>query len=103
MFGQDKDVNGNRMFTSVNAVGSTYVNFGGSIPINAATLSNVNLLTDPLMPDVEDTADLQDSGIFSGAYDDEVKGAKADFNNLELTTVVSLIPTTRIHKDHPKE
>nr|GEW03829.1 reverse transcriptase domain-containing protein [Tanacetum cinerariifolium] len=36
-------------------------------------------------------------------YDDEVEGAEADFNNLELTTVVSLIPTTRIHKDHPKE
>nr|GEU97049.1 retrovirus-related Pol polyprotein from transposon TNT 1-94 [Tanacetum cinerariifolium] len=35
--------------------------------------------------------------------DDEVKGAVADFNNLELTTVVNPIPTTRIHKDHPKE
>nr|GEV05509.1 putative ribonuclease H-like domain-containing protein [Tanacetum cinerariifolium] len=44
-----------------------------------------------------------DSGIFSGAYDDEVEGAEADFNNLELATVVSPIPTTRIHKDHPKE
>nr|GEU43281.1 putative ribonuclease H-like domain-containing protein [Tanacetum cinerariifolium] len=60
IFGQDKYVNDNMMFTS-------------------------------------------DSGIFSGAYDDEVKGAEADFNNLELTTVVSLIPTTRIHKDHTKE
>nr|GEY85554.1 ribonuclease H-like domain-containing protein [Tanacetum cinerariifolium] len=58
-----------------------------SIPINAATLLNVDLPTNPLMPDLEDTADLQDFGIFSGAYDDEVKGAKADFNNLELTTV----------------
>nr|GEY54924.1 putative ribonuclease H-like domain-containing protein [Tanacetum cinerariifolium] len=53
-----KDANGNRMFTLVSAAGSTY-----------------------------DTADLQDFGIFCGAYDDEVKGAKADFNNLELTTV----------------
>nr|GEY22815.1 putative ribonuclease H-like domain-containing protein [Tanacetum cinerariifolium] len=44
-----------------------------------------------------------DTRIFSGAYDDEVNGVEADFNNLELTTVVSPIPTTRIHKDHPKE
>nr|GEZ92974.1 hypothetical protein [Tanacetum cinerariifolium] len=68
MFGQDKDANGNKMFTPVSAAGSTY-----------------------------------DTGIFSGAYDDEVKYVVADFNNLELTTVVSPIPTTRIHKDHPKE
>nr|GEY20859.1 putative ribonuclease H-like domain-containing protein [Tanacetum cinerariifolium] len=66
---------------------STYVNLGGSIPVNAATLSNVDLLTDPLMPNLEDIVDLQDTGIFSGAYDDEVEGAEANFNNLELTTV----------------
>nr|GEX50207.1 hypothetical protein [Tanacetum cinerariifolium] len=46
---------------------------------------------------------IPDTGNFSGAYDDEVKGVVADFNNLEHTTVFSLIPTTRIHKDHPKE
>nr|GEY46007.1 ribonuclease H-like domain-containing protein [Tanacetum cinerariifolium] len=51
----------------------------------------------------EDTADLQDTKVFNGTYDDEVEGAEADFNNLELTTVVHPIPTTRIHKDHPKE
>nr|GEU67187.1 putative ribonuclease H-like domain-containing protein [Tanacetum cinerariifolium] len=43
-----------------------------------------------------------DSGIFSGAYDYKVEGSEADFNNLELTAVVSPILTTRIHKDHPK-
>nr|GEU60028.1 putative ribonuclease H-like domain-containing protein [Tanacetum cinerariifolium] len=59
----------------------------GSIHVNAATLPNVNLLTDPLMPDLEDTVDLQDTRIFSGAYDDEVEGAMADLNNLELTTI----------------
>nr|GEV43900.1 uncharacterized mitochondrial protein AtMg00810-like [Tanacetum cinerariifolium] len=106
MFGQDKDANGNntyKMFTPVSAARSSYVNLGGPIPVNAVTLPNANLPTDPRMPDLEDTVDLQDTGLFSGAYDDEVKGAVADFNNLELTTVVSLIPTTRIHKDHPKE
>nr|GFA15256.1 hypothetical protein [Tanacetum cinerariifolium] len=103
MFGQDKDANGNIMFTTVSAAESTYVNLGGSIPINAATLPNTDLPTDILMPDLEDTVDLQDTRIFSDAYKDEVEGAMADFNNLELTTATSLIPTTRILKDHPKE
>nr|GEV11424.1 uncharacterized mitochondrial protein AtMg00810-like [Tanacetum cinerariifolium] len=71
--------------------------------VNTATLPNADLPTDPLMPDLEDTADLYDTGIFSGAYDDKVEGAEANFNNLELTIAVSPIPTTRIHKDHPKE
>nr|GEX17576.1 ribonuclease H-like domain-containing protein [Tanacetum cinerariifolium] len=73
----------------VNAVSSSFTNvdpgreraqmneFGsiGSIPVNAATLSNADLLTDLLMPDLEDTADLQDTRIFCGVYDDEVEGA----------------------------
>nr|GFA28511.1 hypothetical protein [Tanacetum cinerariifolium] len=49
MFGQDKDANGNRIFTLVSAARSTYVYLGGSIPINAATLLNTDLPTDPLM------------------------------------------------------
>ncbi|GKG37982.1 hypothetical protein Tco_0457205, partial [Tanacetum coccineum] len=64
--------------------------------------SNVDYPTDPLMPDLEDTADLQDTGIFRNAYDDEDVGVEADLNNLETTMNVSPIPTTRIHKDHPK-
>ncbi|GKB94691.1 putative ribonuclease H-like domain-containing protein, partial [Tanacetum coccineum] len=62
-----------------------------------------DLPTDPLMPNLEDTTDLLNTGIFSGAYDDEDVGAEADLNNLETTMNVSPIPTTRIHKDHPKE
>nr|GEZ65299.1 putative ribonuclease H-like domain-containing protein [Tanacetum cinerariifolium] len=82
-----KDANGNRMFTLVRVVGSSYINLRGSIPVNDVTLPNADLPTDPLMPNLEDTADLQDTGIFSGAYDDEVEGAVADFNNLKLTIV----------------
>nr|GEW21951.1 hypothetical protein [Tanacetum cinerariifolium] len=81
MFGQDKDANTNstyKMFTPVSIAGSSYFNLGGSIPINAATLPNADLSTDPLMLDLKDTE------IFSGAYDDEVEGAVADLNNLEL-------------------
>ncbi|GJY94830.1 retrovirus-related pol polyprotein from transposon TNT 1-94 [Tanacetum coccineum] len=62
-----------------------------------------DLPTDPLMPDLEDTTDLLNTGIFSGAYNDEDVGAEADLNNLETTMNVSRIPTTRIYKDHPKD
>ncbi|GKA34973.1 putative ribonuclease H-like domain-containing protein, partial [Tanacetum coccineum] len=103
VFGQDKDANGNniyRMFTPVNAAGSSCDNLGGSIPVNAATLTNADLPTDPLMP--EDTVNLLNTGIFSDAYDDEDVGAEPDLNNLETTMNVSPIPTTKIYKDHPK-
>ncbi|GJR13530.1 putative ribonuclease H-like domain-containing protein [Tanacetum coccineum] len=43
---------------------------------------------------------MDNTGIFSGAYDDEDVGAEADLNNLETTLNVSFIPTTRINKDH---
>nr|GEY26007.1 hypothetical protein [Tanacetum cinerariifolium] len=78
MFRQDKDANGNRIFTPVSAAGSTHIYLGGSILVNAATLPNVDLPTDPLMPDLGDTAN---TGIF----------------------IVSHVPTTKIHKDHPKK
>ncbi|GJW68307.1 hypothetical protein Tco_0122731 [Tanacetum coccineum] len=99
VFGQDKNANGNniyKMFNHVNTLGSSCDNLGGLIPVNVVILLNDNLPTDSLMPDLEDT------GIFSGAYDNKDVGAEADLNNLETTMNVSPIPTTRIHKDHPK-
>ncbi|GKB64660.1 putative ribonuclease H-like domain-containing protein [Tanacetum coccineum] len=69
-----------------------------SVSTARQNFTNTNdLSTDPLIPDLEDT------GIFSGAYDDEDVGAEVDLNNLEITMNVSPIPTTRIHKDHPKD
>ncbi|GJV71666.1 putative ribonuclease H-like domain-containing protein [Tanacetum coccineum] len=104
VFGQEKDANSTyRMFTPVSDAESSYENLGGSTPVNAATPSNVDYPMDPLMPDLEDTVDLQDTGIFGNAYDDEDVGEEADLNNLETTMSVSPIPTTRIHNDHPKE
>ncbi|GJY14030.1 putative ribonuclease H-like domain-containing protein [Tanacetum coccineum] len=69
-----------------------------STNINTGSL-NINIVSpnDPNMPSLEET------GIFDGAYDDEDVGAEADLNNLETTMNVSPIPTTRIHKDHPKD
>nr|GEX23298.1 putative ribonuclease H-like domain-containing protein [Tanacetum cinerariifolium] len=46
---------------------------------------------------------LEETGIFDDVYDDREVDAEADTNNLELLTVVSLTPTTRVHKDHPKK
>nr|GEX41274.1 hypothetical protein [Tanacetum cinerariifolium] len=58
-----------------------------------------------------DTAELQSTGIFNSAYDDDLDifespiqsvGAKADFNNMEPSTIVSHIPIHRVYLDHPK-
>ncbi|GKB95090.1 putative ribonuclease H-like domain-containing protein, partial [Tanacetum coccineum] len=91
-----------------------------STPVHAAsaprTSNNVNdFPDDPLMLDLEDTAEVQNTGIFGSAFDDEdldtynspfadqVMGAKADFNNMEPSTIFSPIPTTRVHSIHPKD
>nr|GEV11126.1 putative ribonuclease H-like domain-containing protein [Tanacetum cinerariifolium] len=60
---------------------------------------NINTVgsNDPNIPSLEET------GIFDDIYDDREVGAEADTNNVELSAVVSPIPTTRVHKDHPKE
>ncbi|GJS21570.1 ribonuclease H-like domain-containing protein [Tanacetum coccineum] len=93
--GQEKErkegyANSTNRVSTVSAVGQSFDN-------------DDDLPTDPLMPDLEDTADLLNIGIFSGAYNDEDEGAEADLNNLEKTMNVSPIPTTRIHKDHLKD
>ncbi|GJX34210.1 ribonuclease H-like domain-containing protein [Tanacetum coccineum] len=60
-----------------------------------------NLPHDPLMPELEDTVEMQRTGIFGNAYDDDDLetynspyvaknvGAEADFNNMESSTVNS--------------
>nr|GEW41485.1 retrovirus-related Pol polyprotein from transposon TNT 1-94 [Tanacetum cinerariifolium] len=59
-----------------------------------------------------ETAKLQSTGIFNSAYDDDLDiytspvqsvGAEADFNNMESSTIVSPIPTHKVHIDHPKD
>ncbi|GKE47096.1 putative ribonuclease H-like domain-containing protein [Tanacetum coccineum] len=71
-----------------------------STPVNTASTNEVNvvgaktsieLLDDPNMHALEEI-------VYS--EDDEEVGAEADMNNLETNIPVSLIPTTRIHKDH---
>nr|GEV41796.1 uncharacterized mitochondrial protein AtMg00810-like [Tanacetum cinerariifolium] len=79
--------------------------------IPANTLLHVNQ-DDSQIPDLEETAKLQCIGIFNSAYDDDLDiytslvqcvDAEADFNNMESSTIVSLIPTHKVHIDHPKD
>nr|GEX08262.1 DNA helicase [Tanacetum cinerariifolium] len=57
---------------------------------NAAGASRLS--DDPDMPELED---------ITYSDDEDDVGAEANFNNLETSITVSLIPTTRVHKDHP--
>ncbi|GKG34692.1 hypothetical protein Tco_0437388, partial [Tanacetum coccineum] len=79
---------------------------GSGEATNTDSTNRLNTISSPLntvsSPINTDTADLQDTGIFGSAYDDEYVGAEADLSNLGINMSVSPIPTTRIHKDHPK-
>ncbi|GJV95399.1 putative reverse transcriptase domain-containing protein [Tanacetum coccineum] len=93
-----------------NDAGPSSVSLGRSFPLHVNDLPD-----DPFMPDLEDTAEVQNTGIFGSAFDDEdldtynspfvdqVMGAETDFNNMEPSIVVRPIPTTRIHYIHPKD
>ncbi|GKC08975.1 ribonuclease H-like domain-containing protein [Tanacetum coccineum] len=90
--------------------GPSFVPFGGSFPIDVA-----NLPHDPLMPELEDTAEIRSTRIFCNAYSDhnletlntsyadQSVDAEADFNNMEPSTVVSHITTTRVHSKNENE
>ncbi|GKC76559.1 putative ribonuclease H-like domain-containing protein, partial [Tanacetum coccineum] len=62
-----------------------------------------NINTASPIPNDSSMKSLENTGIFDDACDDREVGADADLNNLETTMNVSPIPTTRIHKDHPKD
>ncbi|GJZ98617.1 putative ribonuclease H-like domain-containing protein, partial [Tanacetum coccineum] len=110
----------NTVSTPVNAASAprTFNDAGPSfVPLSRSFPLDVNdLLDDPLMSDLEDTAEVQYTGIFGSAYDDDddldtcnspyadqVVGAKAGINNMEPSTIVSPIPITRVHSIHPKD
>nr|GEU94572.1 hypothetical protein [Tanacetum cinerariifolium] len=88
---EDSTNNTNRVNTvtlNMNAASSSGVNV---VAINIS----IDLPPDPNMPSLEDI------GIFEDSHDDEdIFGLEDDFHNLDFTFQVSLIPTTRIYKDH---
>ncbi|GKF41005.1 hypothetical protein Tco_0124347, partial [Tanacetum coccineum] len=90
--------------TGANDGESSFVYLGEQIPIDASTLLNADLPSDPNMPDLEDDSDVfPNDGMFSGAIDNKDVGAEADFNHMDNTIDVSPIPTLRVNKDYPKD
>nr|GEU88287.1 retrotransposon protein, putative, Ty1-copia subclass [Tanacetum cinerariifolium] len=80
--------NVNTISSTINAAGTNELNVvGGNI--------SIELPFDPKIPALEDDS------IFDSSSNNEVDSAMADMNNLDTTIQVSLIPTIRIHKDHP--
>nr|GEX80898.1 putative ribonuclease H-like domain-containing protein [Tanacetum cinerariifolium]GEX80926.1 putative ribonuclease H-like domain-containing protein [Tanacetum cinerariifolium] len=79
-------------------------NVNSTNKVNAASTNRVNVVRknisnelpfDPNMPTLEDI----DTFNFSSDHEDDDE--EADMNNIDTTIQFSLIPTTRIHKDHP--
>nr|GEX79804.1 RNA-directed DNA polymerase homolog [Tanacetum cinerariifolium] len=75
-------------------------NFSTPIPVNVVGSSFSHPAA---LDDFSKMPNLKDTGIFDDAYDDRDEGVEADYNNLETVIPVSPIPSTRTHKDHPKE
>nr|GEW90750.1 hypothetical protein [Tanacetum cinerariifolium] len=110
LMSQEKDA------INVASTSGTFSDVGPSSPhlnafIPANTLLHVDQ-DDSQIPDLEDIAKLQSTGIFNSTYDDDLDifdspvqsvGAEPEFNNMESSTTVSLIPTHRVHLDHPKD
>ncbi|GJU43992.1 putative ribonuclease H-like domain-containing protein [Tanacetum coccineum] len=78
---------------NVNVVSSTVIVASSEVNV-VDPKPSIKLLNDPNMPELEDIV-----------YSDDAEdvGAEADINNLDTFMPVRLIPTTRIHKDHPIE
>ncbi|GKA56183.1 putative reverse transcriptase domain-containing protein [Tanacetum coccineum] len=95
----------NTVSTPVNIVGGSRI-FGDAGSSFVSPSKFTNLPHDPLMPDLEDTAEVPNTGIFGSAYDDDdldtcnspyadhVVGIEADFNNMESSTVRSKVSST---------
>nr|GFB80656.1 hypothetical protein [Tanacetum cinerariifolium] len=85
----------------VNAASSS-VSTAGHNFINSTNVFSVvgpsNAAASPTATNSSDMLNLED---LSHSNDADDVGAEADINNLESIISVSLIPTTRIHKDHP--
>nr|GEW89140.1 hypothetical protein [Tanacetum cinerariifolium] len=98
----------NAASTPVTTVGPNSTNNSKSVSVVGHTnnvvcsnfeLGGKSLYVDPSQyPDDPDMPALED---ITYSDDEEDVGTEADFSNLEININVSLIPTTRVHKDHP--
>nr|GEU86586.1 putative ribonuclease H-like domain-containing protein [Tanacetum cinerariifolium] len=90
--------------TLVPTVGQIYPNntntFSAASPLNAAaslTHRKSSCIDASHLPDDHDMPELEYITYFD---DEDDVGVEADFNNLETSITISLISTTRVHKDH---
>ncbi|GKA77189.1 putative ribonuclease H-like domain-containing protein, partial [Tanacetum coccineum] len=96
MNGLEEATNTNRLNTISSPVNTVSSSFTTVDPRRVKEQRNeYESLFDPLIPDLEDTVNFQDSGIFGNAYDDEYVGAQADLINLETN-----MNTRRMHKQN---
>nr|GEV21610.1 putative ribonuclease H-like domain-containing protein [Tanacetum cinerariifolium] len=79
---------------------NTFSDAGPSNTAVSPTYGKSSFIDASQLPDDPDMPGLVD---ITHSDDEDVVGAEADFNNLESSFLVSPIPTTRIHKDHPEE
>ncbi|GKB44912.1 putative ribonuclease H-like domain-containing protein [Tanacetum coccineum] len=87
---QDESVNSTN---NINIVSST---------VNTANIED-NVVDENIVYGCDDDLNMPILEEIVYSYDDEGVGAKADMTNLDTYILVSPIPTTRIHKDHPVE
>nr|GEW52006.1 putative ribonuclease H-like domain-containing protein [Tanacetum cinerariifolium] len=108
----------NTVSTPVNAA-STSEKFSAGGPssphLDAFIPANILLHVDQddsQIHDLKDTAKLRSTGIFTSAYGDDFNiftslvysvGVEANCNNMDSSTIISPIPTHRVHIDHPKD
>nr|GEV63331.1 hypothetical protein [Tanacetum cinerariifolium] len=75
--------------------------FSTTGPLNAdasPTYGKSSFINASQLPDDPDMRELED---IAYSDDEDDVGAEADFNNLETSITVSLIPTIKVYKDHP--
>nr|GEZ23353.1 ribonuclease H-like domain-containing protein [Tanacetum cinerariifolium] len=72
--------------------------------VNAASTNRVNIVSENIsnkLPFDPNMLALEDISTFNFSSDHEDDDEEADMNNMDTIIQVSLVPTTRIHKDHP--
>nr|GEU88156.1 putative ribonuclease H-like domain-containing protein [Tanacetum cinerariifolium] len=77
---------------------NTFSAVGPSNAVGSPTYGKSSFIDASQLPDDHDMPELED---ITYSDDEDNVSTEADFNNLETSITVSLIPTTRVHKDHP--
>ncbi|GKE82264.1 hypothetical protein Tco_1552264 [Tanacetum coccineum] len=98
---QRKDLDQERTDSSTQDINTA----GPSINTTSENINtgSLNINTASPIPNDSSMQSLENTGIFNDVYDDREVSAEDDLNNLDTIMNVSPIPTTRIHKDHPKD